>query len=265
VEAILQKFIAGGYSQLILAVATVGSFLLGVSPIGTFFKKRFYLPYWFAKLLHRQGFVSPLTKSCEDKNLAAQIDRRLYVLNGNYRKMGICSHKPNSIGTLDQFNHTGKLENPGIDSLFVKRFSNLGEENDLTVEEILSFWQPHIIGNVDSIIIEVIQTSILCRLGFMVPFSQKLKCQEWIRIYFLKQYLLEGKINSKILLKVITAEGYLIQRGKQLNKYKIERNQFLSIFINDERKNLESESVATLLRNSNNAFDEFANIKNKEV
>jgi hypothetical protein len=176
--------------------------------------------------------------------------------------MGICTHKSNSIGTLDQFNHTGKLENPGIDSLFVKRFSNLGEENDLIVIEILKFWKPHIIGNVDSIIIEVIQTSILCRLGFMVPFSQKLKCQEWIRIYFLKQYLLEGKINSKILLKVVVAEGYLIQIGHQLEGYDFARNQFLRIFNSDERKNLGSETVATLLKNSNIAFDEFANIQN---
>jgi hypothetical protein len=177
--------------------------------------------------------------------------------------MGICSHKPNSIGTLDQFNHTGKLENPGIDSLFVKRFSNLGEENDLIVEEILSFWKPDLIGNIDSNLVQIVQISILSSLGFTIPFEWKVKCLELIRLHFLKSYLLEGKITRQAITNCFRAEYYLIQKGQPVNLYSERRKTIFARDNNDRRKDLNNERVIGLLYDTRIIFDEYANTKNR--
>lgn len=269
-EEILQKFIAGGYSQLILALSTVLSFLLALSPIGENIRKGFHLPYWFVWLLRRDktGFLNPISNSCTDKKLARRIDRRLYVLHGDYKKLGIISNKPRSIGSLAQFQHRSNVETINLDSLLRKRFDNLGDdESDDTISEILSFWKPHLTGEIDSKLLQVVQISILCRLGFQIPFSWKVDCLEWIRYYFLKSYLMEGKISKLQLRDCFTAEFYLIQKGIQVDRYWEERKKILkydSNILEERRQDLNSERVIGLLHDTRAIFNHYANIKNKE-
>jgi hypothetical protein len=147
--------------------------------------------------------------------------------------------------------------------LFVKRFSNLGEENDLIVEEILSFWQPDLIGNIDSKLIQIVQISILSSLGFTIPFEWKIECLELIRFHFLKSYLLEGKITKQALDNCFNAEFYLIQKGNPSDLYFEQRKSIFARDNKDRRKDLSNERVIGLLYDTRTIFDEYANTKNR--
>jgi hypothetical protein len=265
VEEILQKVIAGGYIQLVLGLSTFLSFIISLSPIGDKIRKRFHLPYWSVWLFRRNayGFINPISNYCVDKILAHKIDRRLYVLHGDCKKLGIISHKPKSIGSPDQFVHLSKMEVINLDSLIRKRFDNLGDiETDDNISVILNFWKPHLIGVIDSKIIQVIQISILCRLGFQIPFNWKLDCLEWIRYYFLKSYLMEGTISKSNLQDCFRSELFLIQKGKSATQYLARRRQFFKLDTKDKRKDLTNERVIGLLHDTRIIFDQFANIKN---
>jgi hypothetical protein len=265
VEEILQKAIAGGYIQLVLGLSTFLSFLISLTPFGDKIRKFFHLPYWFVWIFRKDShrFLNPISNSCPDKELSHKIDRRLYVLQGDCKKLGIVSQKPRSIGSPDQFIHVSKMEVINLDSLFKKRFDNLGDdESNETISEIINFWKPHLIGEIDSKILQVVQISILCRLGFQIPFNWKLDSFEWIRYYFLKSYLMEGSISKSNLQNCFRAESYLIQKGASTSKYIARRRQIFKLDTNDRRKDLMDERVIGLLHDTRLIFDEFANIKN---
>jgi hypothetical protein len=145
------------------------------------------------------------------------------------------------------------------------RLSNLGDEKlDIRAVEILDFWRPHLLGEINSKIIEVVQFSILCSLGFDIPFEWKLSCSDYIRTYFMLPHIKTGDISKRELLYLVQAEEYLMKSGERQIRYKIVSNKFIDDFRNDERtKHLTSDPISWLLGDSKRAFNQFGDGTNK--
>ncbi len=259
-ETILQKLISGGYSQLLLAIATIGSFLLGLGPFGRWVNRYLHLPYFLVFILKLKpiGRVLPVTKLAEEISIGKQIDRRLYLLHGDYRKLTIVSFRKNSIGSFGQFDHSPNVNLLGFDKIFFKRLYGVGDRvQQVRVQKLLKIWRPYLTDQADSQILEVIQTSILCILGCDIPFEWKEHCFQVIRFHFLSSYMLSGDINLDELYLMLDAEKYLIKCGERFDDFKDVQLDIISCFRNDDRQNHNNEAISLLIRQETVAFYQF--------
>jgi hypothetical protein len=264
---LLKSVLDNGWSLLLLAIVTIAPFITPITPLGDFIKKRLHLPYWCVWLIRKKSkrIVFWVARSHSDTKLGRIIDRRLYLLHGDYKKLGIVSNKSGTIGSPDEFDHNPKITVIHLDNLLRSRLSNLGDERlNIRVLEILDFWQPHLLGEINSKIIEVVQFSILCSLGFDIPFEWKLSCSDYIRTYFMMPYIKTGNISKQELLDLVQAEEFLMKLGENLREYEIESDDFVADFIFDMRtQHLTSNPISWLLADSKRAFNEYGDEKNK--
>jgi hypothetical protein len=263
----LKSALENGWSQLFLALLTVLPIITQVTPLGEAIKKRLHAPYWYVWLIRKKSkrIVFWIARAHPDNKLGRIIDHRLYLLHGDYKKLGIVSNKSGTIGSPDEFDHNPKITVTHLDNLLRSRLSNLEDERlEIRVLEILDFWQPHLLGEINSKIIEVVQFSILCSLGFDIPFEWKLSCSDYIRTYFMMPYIKTGNISKQELLDLVQAEEFLMKSGENLLRYVKASNEFTDDFILDRRtKNLTSDPISWLLADSKRAFNEYGDGTNK--
>jgi hypothetical protein len=263
----LKSALENGWSQLLLALLTVLPIITQVTPLGDSIKKRLHAPYWYVWLIRKKSkkIVFWIARAHLDNKLGWIIDRKLYLLHGDYKKLGIVSNKLGTIGSPDEFDHNPKITVIHLDNLLRSRLSNLGDDElDDRVLEILDFWRPHLLGEINSKIIEVVQFSILCSLGFDIPFEWKLSCSDYIRAYFMMPYIKTGDISKRELLDLVKAEEFLMKSGEKRNRYRIISDKFIADFNKDDRtKNLISGPTSWLLADSKRAFNQFGDGTNK--
>jgi hypothetical protein len=260
-EEFLRLVFGSGWGYLFFAFGNLVTIWVGLT-LGNKLSKDFHLPYHILAIFRKNdlGWIFGFSALAEDEEIARMLDRRLYLIYGDLKRLQVVSHKRDSIGTPDQFEHKASVNLIGFDKLLQKRLSGVGDRivQD-EIRELISLWRPYLHDQSNSRILEVIVTSLLCVLGYDIPYSWKRNSFEFIRMFFLDSLVYFGQVDMDNIYTMLEAQKYLITFGVKTNRYKSEEDLFFTEFESDERKEYNQEPLIRLLESSAQAFEQFAN------
>jgi len=255
VDTILTKFVESWLGSLYFIIGNAVTIWVGLT-LGNRISKDIHLPYWFIKFFRKNeyGLAFPVSNLTNNQVLARKVEKALYGLHGDFKKLGIINDRKNSVGTPYQFDHRTDVEVLGIDRIFLMRFENIGSRfQQYRFLTLLNLFSSYVQGHINSELLEVLQTITLNIFGYEIPFAWRERSFKIIRSHFLRPFIFNGVVNITILDDLIEMQELLIPRNQYVN-YKNLEKRILDDFRYDDRQNHNDEQIAKLLRQTKIAF-----------
>jgi hypothetical protein len=258
IENLLRNFFATGWMTATGWFLTFVGALIGFAPYGMYLRKFLHLPYFVACVLKLRlpGNFLDISYNHNDLSFYHQMDRRIYLLFGDFKKLGIINPKSRVIATVNQFEHRKNLEPTlDIDKMFNRRLDGIGDDIQRDeISQIFQLWNNYLIGEFNSELIEVVFVSILVRLGYKIPGKWKRKCYEIIRLNFMKAYNLTGKVEIQKIKDMLDAQGWLINPGKSDDNYLINFRNIYKIY-NHNKRSFDTETLTSMIQKATQLFN----------
>jgi hypothetical protein len=261
VEEILRLVFGSGWGYLYFAFGNLVTIWVGLT-LGNRLWRDFHLPYNLLAIVRKNdlGWIFGFSALAEDEEIARTLDKRMYLLYGDLKRIGIVSHKRDSIGSPDQFEHKTSCNLIGFDKLLQKRLGGIG---DLVVQSkiksIILLWRPYLHDQANTKILEVMITSSLCTFGYEVPYTWKRQSFEFIRMFFLESLVFSGHVDINNIYNMLEAQSYLISGKQKKLDYRTFEEDFYVVFKSDQRQEYDQEPLIRLLESSARAFEQLAN------